>query len=193
MLRGPQAQKRFRERQKTKFAELTSKVEQLEARLAGVLAEKAKSEDRALILERCLELRGGLQLPAAASSSAVQSEVRDTPMQLHSASYFYCFVLCSSSKAWPSCVLALSSFPSYALSPCCPCLVPASLAFVYHNLHALVSMIGPLPCSSCLAVLCSDMLDICVLTNVSCELVSHCYLHCFAVASHKSEVQKRVC
>ena len=69
-----QAQKRFRERQKTKFTELTSKVEQLEARLATALVEKAKSEDRAAILEKCLELRGNL--PVAASSGAAIGEVR---------------------------------------------------------------------------------------------------------------------
>ena len=72
--RAGQAQKRFRERQKTKFTELTSKVEQLEARLASALVEKAKSEDRASILEKCLELRGNL--PVAASSGAAIGEVR---------------------------------------------------------------------------------------------------------------------
>lgn len=97
LLHGPQAQKRFRERQKTKFAELTSKVEQLEARLAGVMAEKAKADDRALILERCLELRGGLQPPAAASSSAVQSEVCYILMQLHSTPC--CTALCVAARS----------------------------------------------------------------------------------------------
>ena len=72
--RRGQAQKRFRERQKTKFTELTSKVEQLEARLASALVEKARSEDRASILEKCLELRGNL--PVAASSGAAIGEVR---------------------------------------------------------------------------------------------------------------------
>ncbi len=71
-----QAQKRFRERQKTKFAELTSKVEALEARLAGALADKAKSDDRAAILERCLELRGGGAPAAATATGAAPGEVR---------------------------------------------------------------------------------------------------------------------
>ena len=49
-------------------------MEQLEARLASAMVEKAKTEDRALILEKCLELRGNL--PVAASSSSAIGEVR---------------------------------------------------------------------------------------------------------------------
>ena len=52
-----QAQRRFRERQKTKFTELTGKVEELEGRLGELLSEKVRLEDRTSILEMTLELR----------------------------------------------------------------------------------------------------------------------------------------
>ena len=52
-----QAQRRFRERQKTKFTELTGKVEELEGRLGELLTEKVRLEDRTSILEKTLELR----------------------------------------------------------------------------------------------------------------------------------------
>jgi hypothetical protein len=52
-----QAQRRFRERQKTKFTELTGKVEELEGRLGELLSEKARLEDRTTILEHTLEMR----------------------------------------------------------------------------------------------------------------------------------------
>ncbi|EIE25859.1 hypothetical protein COCSUDRAFT_40110 [Coccomyxa subellipsoidea C-169] len=51
------AQRRFRERQKTKFTELTGKVEELEGRLGELLSEKARLEDRTTILEHTLEMR----------------------------------------------------------------------------------------------------------------------------------------
>lgn len=52
-----QAQRRFRERQKAKFTELTGKVEELEGRLSELLSEKARLEDRTSILETTLEMR----------------------------------------------------------------------------------------------------------------------------------------
>jgi hypothetical protein len=55
-------------------------VEALEARLAAALAEKAKSDDRAAILERCLELRGGGGAPPPpAPAGAAPCEVGGSP------------------------------------------------------------------------------------------------------------------
>jgi predicted nuclease with TOPRIM domain len=75
-----QAQRRFRERQKAKFTELTGKVEELEGRLSELLSEKARLEDRTSILEKTLEMRRGSSLDtdevfAGRLNSVVSSEL----------------------------------------------------------------------------------------------------------------------
>lgn len=73
-----QAQRRFRERQKTKFTELTGKVEELEGRLGELLSEKARLEDRTSILEQTLELRraSSADLDDAAGLHSLHAVVR---------------------------------------------------------------------------------------------------------------------
>ncbi len=52
-----QAQRRFRERQKTKFIELNTRVEELEGVIGELLSEKTRLEDRTSFLEKALECR----------------------------------------------------------------------------------------------------------------------------------------
>ncbi|CAL5218481.1 g167 [Coccomyxa viridis] len=51
------AQRRFRERQKTKFIELNTRVEELEGVIGELLSEKTRLEDRTSFLEKALECR----------------------------------------------------------------------------------------------------------------------------------------
>lgn len=69
-----QAQRRFRERQKTKFVELNIRVEELEGVISELLSEKTKLEDRTSFLEKALECRSSSETDASAmprSASAV--------------------------------------------------------------------------------------------------------------------------
>ena len=97
-----QAQRRFRERQKTKFTELTGKVEELEGRLEELLSEKARLEDRTSILQRTLEMRraGGVE-PDEAAVSRLDSVVRSTRRCL----------ACASAGRCTACILLGSSSP----------------------------------------------------------------------------------
>ena len=52
-----QAQRRFRERQKTKFIDLNTRVEELEGVIGELLSEKTRLEDRTSFLEKALECR----------------------------------------------------------------------------------------------------------------------------------------
>ena len=75
-----QAQRRFRERQKTKFTELTGRVEELEGRLEELLSEKARLEDRTSILQTTLEMRRASSAePEEAAVSRLDSVVREHP------------------------------------------------------------------------------------------------------------------
>lgn len=81
----PQAQRRFRERQKTKFTELTSKVEELEGRLGELLSEKTRLEDRTSILEQTLEMRSATSLDADEVIARRLSSVVRAPLGLQCA------------------------------------------------------------------------------------------------------------
>jgi len=80
-----QAQRRFRERQKTKFVELNIRVEELEGVISELLSEKTKLEDRTSFLEKALECRSSSETNASAmprTASAV-SNTADTCSSLH--------------------------------------------------------------------------------------------------------------
>lgn len=79
------AQRRFRERQKTKFVELNTRVEELEGVISELLSEKTKLEDRTSFLEKALESRSSScetdvssVLPAT-SQDAIDRQAPSTP------------------------------------------------------------------------------------------------------------------
>lgn len=104
-----QAQRRFRERQKTKFVELNTRVEELEGVIGDLLSEKTRLEDRTSFLEKALECRrSSIDSNASAMPRSASQARRQRPV--HACKRLACQCYCTDCLVRGICAFAGSAF-----------------------------------------------------------------------------------